>query len=57
MSEKTVKIEYQFVGEDVGLTTKIDDIYKKLDKLGEGASVVIKKIDGLNISLLLKNKI
>lgn len=48
MSDKTVKIEYQFIGEDVGLTTKIDDIYKKLDKLGEGASVTIKKLDGLN---------
>lgn len=48
MSNETVKIEYQFVGEDVGLTTKIEDIYKKLDKLGEGASVTIKKLDGLN---------
>lgn len=48
MGDKTVKIEYQFTGEDVGLTTKIEDIYKKLDKLGEGASVTIKKLDGLN---------
>lgn len=48
MSDKTVKIEYQFAGEDVGLTDKIEDIYKKLDKLGDGASVTIKKLDGLN---------
>ena len=48
MSDKTVKIEYQFTGEDVGLTDKIEDIYKKLDKLGDGASVTIKKLDGLN---------
>lgn len=48
MSDKTVKIEYQFTGEDKGLTTKIDEIYKKLDKLGDGASVTIKKLDGLN---------
>ena len=47
MANEQVKIEYQFVGEDVGLTSKIDDIYKKLEKLGEGASVTIKKLDGL----------
>ena len=36
MTSEQVKIEYQFVGEDVGLTTKIDDIYKKLEEVLSG---------------------
>lgn len=48
MSDKTVKIEYQFTGEDVGLSDKIDDINKKLDKLSDEASSTGKKIEDLN---------
>lgn len=47
MSDKTVKIEYQFSAEDKGLSDKIDKINKSLDELEDHASDSSKKVNNL----------